>query len=188
MDGNVVAVDLGASNGRLFLCSLQKESIVMEEVHRFSNGGVVVNGRMYWDVLFLFQEIIKGLQKAAQLCPQLDSFAIDTWGVDFGLLDTNGELLATPYHYRDAQANGMIEEAEKLFGQGGLFARTGVQDMWFNTVYQLLGLKIRGCTFVQNTNRFLLMADLLGYMLTGNTDTEYTAAATTQLYNVAQKK
>ena len=112
----VLAFDFGASSGRAILGTFDGEKIALEEIHRFSNDPVKVNGTFYWDVLRLFHEIKQGILKA-KAKGGFDSIGIDTWGVDFGLFDKNGKLLGNPYHYRDARTNGMEELADKTIGK-----------------------------------------------------------------------
>ena len=123
---NVLAIDLGASNGRVILVSSDGKQIELKEIHRFPNSGIHIGDRIYTDILYLFQELITGMRKAFQATDSIDAFGIDAWGVDFALLDSSGELVVNPYHYRDSQANGMIRKADDLFGKGGLFSLTGV--------------------------------------------------------------
>lgn len=139
----VIAVDLGASSGRLISVSLKNGKVELEELHRFLNEGIYAGDRFYTDILNIFHEILKGLQIAQKKIGKIDAIGIDTWGVDFAFLDSQGELLGNPYHYRDTQAIGMMEKAGNIFGKKGLFYETGVQDMWYNTVYQILGIQNR---------------------------------------------
>lgn len=176
----VLAFDFGASSGRAMLCRWDGKTIFMEEIHRFSNDPVEVNGTLFWDVLRLFFEIKQGLLKAKQ-AGGFDSIGIDTWGVDFGLLDENGYLLENPVHYRDTRTQGMMEEAFRLLPKERFYEITGNQFMEFNTVFQLLALKKYRPDLLKRAKTLLLMPDLLAYLLTGNKVTEYSAASTTQM-------
>lgn len=185
---NVLAIDLGASNGRVILVSSDGKQIELKEIHRFPNSGIHIGDRIYTDILYLFQELITGMRKAFQATDSIDAFGIDAWGVDFALLDSSGELVVNPYHYRDSQANGMIRKADDLFGKGGLFSLTGVQNMWYNTVYQLLGIQKRNPRILNNAQKFLMIADILGYFFTERISMEYTGFSTTQMYDLRSKR
>lgn len=185
---SVVAVDLGASSGRVICATYDGKRLNLEEIHRFPNEGIHIGGRFYTDILFLYHEIIVGLQRVWMHGKSPVSLGIDSWGVDFAAFDNTGELIGNPFHYRDTQSFGMIEKAEKIFGIGGLFYLTGVQDMWFNTVYQFLGLIGRKKEFSLNMNHFLMLPDVLGFFLTGKRCSEYTTVSTTQMYDVRKKQ
>ncbi|MBQ9506944.1 MAG: rhamnulokinase, partial [Clostridia bacterium] len=136
----VLAFDFGASSGRAILGSYENGKVTLQEVHRFSNDPVELNGTLYWDVLRLFHEIKQGILKA-KAAGGFDSVGIDTWGVDFGLLDEKGRLLMNPVHYRDARTRGMIGHSEKYISNDRMYAISGIQFMEFNTVFQLLSVK-----------------------------------------------
>ena len=179
----VLAFDFGASSGRAILGSFDGEKITLNEVHRFSNDPVSVGGTFYWDVLRLFHEIKQGILKAKQ-AGGFDSIGIDTWGVDFGLIDKKGYLLENPVHYRDKRNQGMIEEAEKYISKDELYNITGIQFMDFNTVFQLLSLKINRPELLEKADKLLFMPDLLNYFLTGAKVSEYSIATTSQLIDI----
>ena len=132
----VLAFDFGASSGRAMLGSFDGERITLEEIHRFTNDPVEVNGTIYWDVLRLFYEIKQGLIKA-QAQGGFSSVGIDTWGVDFGLIDSEGSLVENPVHYRDARTKGMVDEAFRLLPKEEFYRLTGIQFMELNTAIQL---------------------------------------------------
>ena len=136
----VLAFDFGASSGRAMLSTLEDGKIVMKEIHRFSNDPVVVRGSMYWDVLRLFFEIKSGITKAVNE-GGFDAISIDTWGVDFGLLDKNGRLLANPYHYRDSRTHKIPEKVFEIISKDDLYSRAVLQFIHFNTIYQLMYFK-----------------------------------------------
>ncbi len=184
MTRNLLAIDLGASSGRVMLGRFDGRAIRLEELRRFSNEAVSLNGTLYWDILCLLREIKQGLRAAAQLGEEIHGIGIDTWGVDFGLLDARGRLMENPVHYRDARNRGMIEEAARLFPLDKLYDATGIQFMEFNTVFQLLALRLQRPEFLERANRLLFLPDLLGYFLTGNTATEYSIASTSQLLDI----
>ena len=180
---NLVAFDLGASNGRGILGRFDGEKIVMEELHRFENNFVEVSGMRYWDCLNLYQQLKTCLHvfKTRDL-GDLASFGIDTWGVDYGLLDKDGQLLGNPRAYRHAVDEDM-ENAWKTVPYETLFARTGIATLNFNTVYQLYRRKLAGDAALEKAETLLMMPDLLGYFLSGEKASEYTNVTTTMLYN-----
>lgn len=180
----LLAFDFGASSGRAMLAKFDGEKITLEEKHRFSNDPVSVNGGIYWDVLRLFHEIKQGILKCANSGDRdIDCIGIDTWGVDYGLLDKNGKLLGNPYHYRDTRTDGMYDEAFKLVPKDEIFERTGIAFNWFNTLYQLLSAKLSGDVTLENADKLLFMPDLLNYFLTGEKRCEYTIASTSQMFD-----
>lgn len=179
----VLAFDFGASSGRAILGKYNGETIEYSEVHRFSNDPVTVNGTFYWDVLRLFHEIKQGILKA-KLAGGFDSIGIDTWGVDFGLLDKNGCLLENPVHYRDARNAGMAEKSFEFIPRQRLYELTGIQFMDFNTAFQLLSLKLNRPELLERAETLLFMPDLLGYFLTGCKTAEYSIATTSQLIDI----
>ncbi len=180
-----LAFDFGASSGRAMLAKFDGEKITLEEKHRFSNDPVDINGNFHWDVLRLFFEIKQGILKCANSGDRdIDCIGIDTWGVDYGLLDENDKLLGNPYHYRDTRTEGMYEEAFKLVPKSEIFERSGgVAFNWFNTLFQLLSAKLSNDSALKNAKTMLMMPDLLNFFLTGEKKTEYTVASTTQMFN-----
>lgn len=179
----VLAFDFGASSGRAIIGSFEGKKITLEEIHRFSNDPVLVGGTFYWDVLRLFHEIKQGILKAKK-AGGFDSIGIDTWGVDFCLLDADGKLLENPVHYRDARNNGMIEKACEYISKDRLYELTGIQFMEFNSVFQLLSLKLNRPELLSRAKKLLFMPDLLGYFLTGKTAGEYSIATTSQYIDI----
>ncbi len=177
---NVLAFDFGASSGRAIIGKFDGEKITLEEIHRFSNDPVNVGGTMYWDVLRLFHEIKQGIIKAKN-AGGFDCIGIDTWGVDFGLLDKQGCLIENPVHYRDTRTAGIIEETEKYIGKKEIYNITGIQFMEFNTLFQLLAIKNKRPELLERTDKLLFMPDLFAYMLTGKMSTEYSIATTSQI-------
>ncbi len=182
----VLAIDFGASSGRAIIGSFDGKKITLEEIHRFSNDPVSVNGTTYWDVLRLFHEIKQGLIKAKGY-GEISSIGIDTWGVDFGLIDKYGQLLENPIHYRDLRTKGMIEEADKVIPLKELYNMTGIQFMELNTIFQLLSLAKNRPHILERADKLLFMPDLFGYMLTGKKTTEYSIATTSQLVDINTK-
>ena len=179
----ILAFDFGASSGRAILGTFDGEKIALEEIHRFSNDPVLVGGTFYWDVLRLFHEIKQGILKAKQ-AGGFDAVGIDTWGVDFGLLDKDGRLLENPVHYRDARNVGMIEKAAECISKDRMYDITGIQFMDFNTVFQLYSLKLNRPELLERAETLLFMPDLLGYFLTGKKTAEYSIATTSQLVDI----
>lgn len=180
MDKKVLAFDFGASSGRAMCGTFDGKSIQIEELHRFGNDPVVVNETMYWDVLRLFFEIKQGLLKSKK-CGKISSIGIDTWGVDFGLLDAQGNLLENPIHYRDSRTAGMVEKSFEKIDKEKFYQITGNQFMEINTAFQLLALKEQRAKLLEQADKMLLIPDLFNYFLTGEKRAEYSIASTTQL-------
>ncbi len=183
MEKRVLAFDFGASSGRAILGIFDGETIRLEEVHRFANEPVSVNGTVYWDILRLFHEIKTGLA-AAKAAGGFESVGIDTWGVDFGLIGKDGALLENPVHYRDKRNNGMIDEAAKTMSLDRLYNITGIQFMEFNTLFQLLSLKKYRPHILEAADKLLFTPDLFNYMLTGRISAEYSIATTSQMVDL----
>ena len=183
----LLSFDLGASNGRAVLGRFDGERLVLEEMHRFENGPVDIDGIPHWDAASILGHLKSGFSAyRAQGGTALSAFGIDTWGVDYGLLDAKGLLLANPRAYRastDAAMNAAWDVVPKL----RLFDRCGLAAMNFNTVYQLYRRKLDGDEALEKARTLLLMPDLLGYLLTGEKKTEYTNATTTNLYNPRER-
>ncbi|MBQ8927549.1 MAG: rhamnulokinase [Oscillospiraceae bacterium] len=182
MKKRVLAFDLGASSGRAVLAEYDGRNVTLREVHRFPNEPVSCGGHLYWDVLRLFHEIRRGLAKAAA-AGGFDSIGIDTWGVDYGLLDRRGDLLGNPFHYRDPRTNGAAGRTAERIAPDALYALTGNQIMDINTAFQLCVQNETAPELLENAGCFLLMPDLLGYFLTGDISAEPTIAGTTQLFD-----
>ncbi|MGE5583761.1 MAG: rhamnulokinase [Bacillota bacterium] len=180
----LLAFDYGASSGRAILGKFDGNRLSLEEVSRFPNEPVMVGESLYWDVLRLYHEMKQGILKCVSGGnKEIASIGIDTWGVDFGLLDASGKLLANPYHYRDKNTEGMIEEACKIVPRREIYEQTGIQFMVFNTLYQLLSLKINNSPLLEKASAMLFMPDLFRYFLTGEKSCEYTIASTSQMLN-----
>lgn len=180
---SVLAYDLGAGSGRAILGHLNDRGMETREIHRFKNEPVKVGERMHWDILRLHHEVLQGLTLVKQHGEVPESLGIDSWGVDFGLLGSGGELLGNPYHYRDIQFNGMMDQICQELSAKRIFERTGIQFLPFNTLYQLAVLKRSASPLLREAERFLMIPDLLRYFLTGEAVNEFTNATTTQLYN-----
>jgi|YNPNPStandDraft_1061719.scaffolds.fasta_scaffold00280_25 rhamnulokinase len=178
------AVDIGASGGRCSLASFDGEKISLEVVYRFPNGPIEVMGHWHWNVLSLYQGVKEGLIRVAHLHRNdLRSIAIDTWGVDFALLDRYGKLVSNPYCARDPQTRGVYAEIFSLISKRDLFYQTGVQFMEINSIVQLMAMKLNSDPAYLSAATFLTIPDLINYWLTGVKACEYTNATTTQLFN-----
>ena len=180
-----IAVDLGAESGRVMLGSVSAEKVVLEEIHRFSNGPVKEDGSLRWDFKKLLSEIKTGIGKAAKSAgAQVWGIGIDSWGVDFGLLDADGELIENPYHYRDSQTNGMMQKAFKLMSKRDIYENTGVQFMQLNSLYQLLAMCLNNSIALAKATNLIFIADLFSYFLCGKIFGEYSLASTSQFMNM----
>lgn len=178
----VLSFDFGASSGRAMLAEFDGEKINMQEIHRFSNDTVIVNGTMYWDILRLFFEIKTSITKATNM-GGFDAIGIDTWGVDFGLIDKRGKLIGNPVHYRDKRTEDIPEEVFKTVSKEEIYKHTGCQFMRINTLYQLMYLKYNEPEMLENAEKLLLIPDLFGYMLTGEMKAEASIVSTTNLFD-----
>ncbi|GIV75916.1 MAG: carbohydrate kinase [Litorilinea sp.] len=184
-----LAVDLGASNGRVLLAEWDGRRFHLQELHRFANGPVQVRGRQYWNALGLWQEIQQGLARyAARFHEAPAGVGIDTWGVDFALLDAHGHLLGNPVHYRDARTNGIPEVAFATVPSDEIFQQTGIQFMQINTLFQLFSMRHHGDPLLDQAETLLMMPDLFHYWLTGERVAEYTIASTSQLLHAVERR
>ena len=181
MSACYLAVDLGAESGRVVLGRFDGERMSLEEVHRFPNLSVRLPDGLHWDVLRILQEIKEGLAKAARE-ERVEGVGIDSWGVDFGLLDRDGALVSNPYHHRDTRTEGMLDEAFGIVPKEEIYQTTGIQFLPINTLYQLLAM--RGTPFFEVAETLLLIPDLINYWLTGEKVCERTNATTTQLVDL----
>lgn len=177
-----LAFDLGASSGRAILGRFDGSRLTLEEKHRFANGPVDLNGRLYWNILGLFHELKTGLAKCGG---DAVSFGIDTWGVDYGIVNAQNALTGLPVHYRDSRTDGMMELADQIIGNDAIYRSTGIAFMKFNTLFQLLAASRSG--ELPSGGSMLFMPDLLTWMLTGEAGCEYTIASTSQLMNAAAR-
>ena len=179
-----IAVDLGAESGRVMLATLANDKIDIQQMHRFPNGPIKENDSLRWDFEKLFAEIKTGLKKAFSVQPDIVSIGVDTWGVDFGLLDAEGKLIENPYHYRDARNDGMIEKACEIVSRKDIYMSTGLQFMQFNTLYQLLAYKQQKPDVLEKAKALLFMPNLIMYYLTGQKSAEYCIASTSQMMDM----
>jgi rhamnulokinase len=189
---HVLAFDLGASSGRAMVGTLDRSApegpvLKLEEVHRFPNEPVRAGGHLYWDVLRLLHDIKQGFRRAAE-GRTIESFGIDTWGVDYGLIGDDGELLGNPYHYRDSRTDDTVAKVHGIIGKDKLFTETGLQPLPFNTIMQLHAASEAGSSALKHAKELLFMPDLLVYLLTGVKQSEYTIASTSQLLHAGQQE
>ncbi len=179
-----LAVDLGASGGRVVAGLWNGQHLELEEIHRFENGPIDAAGRLYWDLLRLWSEVQVGMRRAAErFGNRVVSIGVDTWGVDFGLLDRDDRLLGNPVHYRDQRTVGTMPRVDLLVPRQDLFAQTGIQFMELNTLYQLFAMRSAREAQLETARSFLMIPDLFHWLLTGEKSNEQTNATTTQCYN-----
>ncbi len=178
-----LAVDIGASSGRHILGWMENGKLRLEEIYRFSNGLMEKNGHLCWDMERLVQEVINGLKKCHELNRIPSSMGIDTWGVDFVLLDKEGKVLGDTVAYRDSRTQGMDTEVYKVISESELYGRNGIQKQLFNSIYQLMAIKHEHPEYLEQAETFLMVPEYLNYRLTGICKNEYTNATTGQLVN-----
>ena len=181
---NYLAVDLGAESGRTIIGALDNGKLTLRETHRFPNSPVRLPDGLHWDVLRLWSEIKTGIGiSSSQFEGHLDSIGLDTWGVDFALLDEQGALLSNPFHYRDGRTDGMLEAAFQCMPRAEIFANTGIQFMQLNTLYQLLAMSTQNSHLFEIAKTFVTIPDLFNYWLSGEITNEFTNATTTQCFD-----
>ena len=182
-----LAVDIGASSGRHILGSYENGKIELEEVHRFFNGMDNVDGTLCWDTDRLWNEIVTGMQKCKEMGKIPSTVGVDTWGVDFVLLDKDENIVGQTVGYRDSRTDGMDEEVYKIISEEDLYARTGIQKAMYNTIYQLMALKTQNPEYLEKADAMLMIPDFFHYKLSGKKVQEYTEATTSQLVNPETK-
>ena len=180
-----LAVDIGASSGRHILSHIENDRLVLEEIYRFDNNLVESENGLVWDTESLFNEVLCGIKKCKKIGKIPKSIAIDTWGVDYVLLDENKKEIKPCFCYRDSRTNGVIDEVESIISPSRLYSKTGIQKQNFNTIYQLYADKKSGR--LEKAAYFLMMPDYLSFKLTGEVKNEYTNATTTGLVNANAK-
>lgn len=183
MSNYYLAIDIGASSGRHILASIVEDKITLEEIYRFENGLIKKNGHLCWDYDRLFHEIKSGLKKCKELGKIPKSLGIDTWGVDFVLLDSNNKVLGDTVGYRDKRTTGMDEKVYEIISSDDLYLRTGIQKQIFNTIYQLMAVKVNNPEYLEKAETLLMVPDYFNFLLTNNKKSEYTNATTTGLVN-----
>ncbi len=188
MRRSYLALDLGAESGRAMIAHLTGSKVELAELHRFANTPVRLPTGLYWDTLRLFHEMCEGIRAAAKTVESLDGIAVDTWGVDFGLLGADGSLLDNPRHYRDTRNVGTFKEVFAKVPRREVFRQTGIQFMEINSLYQLHAMQRDMPQVLANASQLLFMPDLFNYFLTGALASERTIASTSQFYNPAKKQ
>lgn len=183
-----LAIDIGASSGRHILGYLENERIVLEEIYRFENGMDKREGKLLWDTKRLFSEIINGMKICKEQNKIPVSMSIDTWAVDYVLLDKDNHLLGDTWAYRDSRTKDMDKEVYRLISEEELYQRTGIQKQMFNTIYQLMAVKKQTPELLKRAEVFLMLPDYFQFLLTGNQVSEYTNATSTQLVNPVSKQ
>jgi rhamnulokinase len=181
----VAAVDLGASSGRVMVGRVGPGELELTEIHRFSNDPVRLPDGLHWDALRLHREVLLGLRGAARAAGDLVSIGVDSWAIDYGLVDPAGVLLGEPYHYRDERTTAAVPAVHAAIPQRDLYVRTGLQFLQFNTIYQLEAA--RGSSLLAAAQRMLLIPDLFGYWLAGRQLAELTNASTTGLLDIHRR-
>ncbi|MBN2163630.1 MAG: rhamnulokinase [Pontiellaceae bacterium] len=188
MAKHYLAVDLGASSGRTIVGTLENGKLSLKEMNRFWNGPTEIGGTLYWDFVHLFRCIQEGITLAKkEYGDGLVSMGIDTWGVDFGLIDEDGSLLGNPVNYRDSRTAGMFEQVFERVPKSEVFAQSGIQFMELNTLYQMMALSLSNAFQYRSAQKMLFVPDLLNYWLTGEMKAERTFASTSQFYNPVTK-
>lgn len=182
-----LAVDIGASSGRMILSHMEKKKIILEEIHRFENGMKKKGGHLVWDTEMLFCEILDGMKKCKKLDKVPKSMGIDTWEVDYVFLDENDQMVGDAVGYRDRRTVGMDAKVYEKIDENQLYATTGIQKQMFNTIYQLMSVKLYEPLLMEKAKSMLLIPDYFHFLLTGRKVTEYTNATTTQLLNPITK-
>lgn len=175
------AVDLGATSGRVILAAIDGDEITLEEISRFPDPIIEMQGHFYWDLPAIYKSVIEGLGAIAARGVAIESVGIDTWGVDFAMFGRDGALLRLPYCYRDPHTDGAPEKFFERMPCKTLYEKTGIQIMNFNSVFQFDALRRNGCSALEAADKILFIPDALAYMLTGNAVTEYTIASTAQM-------
>ena len=188
MGAYYLAVDIGASSGRHILAHMENGKLQLEEVHRFYNGMSEKDGELCWDFDALFKEIKTGLKKCKEMGKIPATVGVDTWGVDFVLLDENDQVMGNTVGYRDDRNQGMDEEVYKIIPEKELYARTGIQKAIFNTIYQLMAVKTKHPEYLEKAKTFLMVPDYFHFLLSGVKSNEYTEATTGQLINPYTKE
>lgn len=188
MTNYYLAVDIGASSGRHILGYMENGQIQTEEIYRFENGMKKENGKLLWDTESLFSNIVEGMKKCKEIGKIPVSMSIDTWAVDYVLLDENQQVLGDTYGYRDSRTKGMDEKVYEIIPEKELYGRTGIQKQIFNTIYQLMAVKEQTPEFLEKATTFLMLPDYFQYLLTGKMVSEYTNGTSTQLVSPKTKQ
>lgn len=182
-----LALDLGAGSGRAIVGVVCDNTIELHEIHRFENAPVMLGDTLYWNFLSLFENIKQGIRLVVDAGFEVKGIAVDTWGVDFGLLDKRGNLLSVPVSYRDERTRGMLKLSEEYISSKELYSKTGIQAMEINSVFQLLSMKENKSPILASADKLLFVPDLINYYLTNVAVNEYTIASTSQMLNAKAK-
>ena len=188
METYYLAVDIGASSGRHILGHLENGQMVLEEIYRFENGMDKQGGKLLWDTGRLFTEIVNGMKMCRELNKIPVSMSVDTWAVDYVLLDSQDQVLGNTYGYRDGRTVGMDAEVYKIISEQELYHRTGIQKQIFNTIYQLMAVKKQTPELLGKAKTFLMLPDYFQFLLTGQKVSEYTNGTSTQLVSPQTKQ
>ncbi|MFC2132161.1 rhamnulokinase family protein [Bacteroidota bacterium] len=187
-DSAFLAFDIGASGGRAILGTINNNKLEIKEIYRFPNKMIYINGHYHWDIYSLFENIKTGISLCVKVEKQIPcSIGVDTWGVDFVLLNSEGEFTSLPFAYRDSMFNGKREEFFQIMPAEELYKLTGIQFLPFNSIFQIFAVKKNKPELLEKSDKLLFMPDALNYMLTGIKKTEYTIASTSQLLNPSTK-
>ncbi|HWA97598.1 MAG TPA: FGGY family carbohydrate kinase, partial [Pirellulales bacterium] len=189
MSENVyLAVDLGASGGRVFAGLFDGQSLRLDELHRFEHAAIPAAGSLYWDVLALWREILNGLRAGrAKYGARVRSVGVDAWGVDFGLLGRGDTLLGNPHSYRDPRTQGVMQRTLERVDRQQIYSATGVQFMPINTLYQVMAMRERQSPLLDVSRAFVMIPDLFHWLLTGEQCNEFTNATTTQMFDPTRR-
>ena len=187
MEQYYLAIDIGASSGRHILGHMEDGKMVLEEIYRFPNGMTEENGQRCWNVKALFRAILEGMKKCKKAGKSPVSMGIDTWAVDFVLLDKENKMLGDAVGYRDSRTAGMDEKVYEIIPEEKLYERTGIQKQIFNTIYQLMAVKSNNPEILEHAETMLMIPEYFNYLLTGEKASEYTNATTTQLVSPETK-
>lgn len=182
-----IATDFGAGSGRIIVGNISNNKLELEEIHRFDNRQIKLGKSLHWDFLCLLQELKTGIGIAAKKYPDIGGIGVDTWGVDFGLLDEKDNLLGNPYCYRDNRTAGMMEKAYTRLPKEEIYNICGIQFMELNTAFQLMSMRLEGHPQLQIARSLLFMPDLFNYFLTGEKRNEYTIASSSSLLDASKK-
>ena len=183
-----IACDFGSSGGKIFLLKFQNDKMTLEEIHRFSLNPIKINNYYYTNSIFMYSELLKGVKKVIEMGIQPNSLGINSWGVDYGYIDKNGELISNPINYRDTRTINTIKKLEKIgLGAKELYKITGISCMPFNTIMQIYEDLENRNDIIKNAKTLLFTPDLFAYFLTDNISTEYTIASTSQLMDINKK-
>jgi len=184
-----IALDIGASSGRTIVGILENKILKLDEIYRFQNRGIQIDNSLCWDISKIYSNILIGLQNYVEKYgPNVDGIGIDTWGVDFVLLDKNDEMIGNAYHYRDLRTQGVLEKIFKVIPREKIFSETGIQFMDLNSLVQLYSMVLNEPQKLSIADSFLMVPDYLNFLLSGKKSTEYSIATTSQIFNSNQNE